>query len=559
VKTAIQALSYGASLVDGRAEFRIWAPWLRAITLRLTGHTEAAENIPPNISPDIPMEREGEDFIASAAAGAGDRYLCVFDDGLAVPDPVSRFLPQGVNGPTEIVDPSAFSWNDGDWRGLDLLDYVIYELHVGTFTPPGNFDGVIGKLDYLKQLGVTVIEIMPVAACPGQRNWGYDGVSLYAVQANYGGPDGLKRLVDAAHRAGLGVILDVVYNHVGPEGNYLPRFAPYFTSEHRTPWGDAVNYDRSCREHVRRYMIENALYWIHEYHIDGLRLDAVQTIADDSPKPIVAEMQEQVQALACELGRTVCVIAETDENDSRYIKPASAGGYALDAVWSDDFHHAVHAFFTGERDGYYQDYSDPAEIARALREGYIFQGQMFRFWNRPRGTSAKDVPQPANVICTQNHDQVGNRAKGDRLTTLVPRGVRKLTAALLLLAPHTPMLFMGQEYDEAAPFQFFADFENPALRKAVSEGRRSEFKDFDFNDVPDPSDPATFERSRLTWADGPQNREMRVPADAPKLIVQAALVKDKALPHPPDGWNEVLQSNEDGYAVKVFVRRNGKS
>lgn len=576
MKTATKTLTYGATLNGKNAEFRVWAPQQRQIRLRLARGTGPEDTL---------MQREGDDFVASAAAAAGDRYWYVLDDELAVPDPVSRLLPESVHGPTEIVDPAAFRWSDQDWRGLDLRDYVLYELHTGTFTPEGTFDGVIGKLEYLKQLGVTVIEIMPVAATPGRRDWGYDGVSPYAVQASYGGPHGLKSLVDAAHRAGLAVMLDVVYNHLGPEGNYLPKFGPYFTARHKTPWGDAINYDSEGCENVRRYFVENALYWIREYHLDGLRLDAVQTIKDDSPKHIVAEIQERVQEAARELGRRVCVIAETDENDARYIVPASKGGYGLDAVWSDDFHHAVHAFFTGERQGYYQDFGQPEQIARALREGYAFQGEYFRFWNAPRGTSAKDVPLPANVICIQNHDQVGNRAKGERLTLLVPRGVRKLAGAFLLLAPHTPLLFMGQEYDEAAPFQFFADFQDPALKKAMSEGRRSEFKDFDCNEVPDPEDEATLQRSKLTWADAGANRDMldwytrllrlrkeyvvksertadakysggvltmQVPARRPKLVVEATLERGSRLPPIPDGWSAVLEDEEDDYQVRVL-------
>ncbi len=334
------------------------------------------------------MQRDGEDFVATVPARAGDRYAYVFSDGSAIPDPVSRSLPDGVHGPTEIVDPNAFQWTDSEWRGRELRDYVIYELHIGTFTPEGTFDSAVSKLAHLKQLGVTVIEIMPVAACPGTRNWGYDGVSLYAVQNNYGGPEGLRHFVDAAHGVGLAVMLDAVYNHFGPEGNYLPKFAPYFTSQHKTPWGDAVNYDSDGCERVRRHVVENALYWIREYHVDGLRLDAVQTIKDDSPRHIIAELQERVQELARELGRSVCVIAETDENDSRYTKPAGEDGYGLDAVWSDDFHHAIHALFTGERQGYYQDFGDPQQIARALRDGYVFQGEFFSFW------IARAVPAP---------------------------------------------------------------------------------------------------------------------------------------------------------------------
>jgi maltooligosyltrehalose trehalohydrolase len=579
VATKNQTLSYGATLRGEEGEFRVWAPIPNEITLRLM----RVGGRPAN----IPMRRDGEDFVASAAAAAGDRYAYVLDGGLPIPDPVSRFLPEGVHGPSEIVDPAAFQWNDDGWRGLALRDYVIYELHVGTFTPEGTFDSAITKLESLKQLGITVVEVMPVSAFPGVRNWGYDGVSPYAVQASYGGPEAFKRFIDAAHRVGLAVILDVVYNHLGPEGNYLRNFGPYFTAHHKTPWGDAVNYDAAGCAHVRRYVVENALYWIREYHLDGLRLDAVQTIKDDSPKHILAEIQERVQALAGELGRTVNVIAETDENDSRYTRAARDGGCGLDAVWSDDFHHAVHAYFTGERQGYYRGFGDSEQIARALREGYVFQGQHYSFWNAPRGTSAKDVPLPANIISLQNHDQVGNRAQGERLSVIVPRGTRKLAAALLLLAPHTPLLFMGEEYDETVPFQYFADFEDPELRKAVSQGRRSEFKDFDFSEVPDPENPETFRRSKLTWATAQENLAMlewyrrllqlrkqyvtdgertadaqyaggvltmQVPATNPRVMVQAALERGKPLPQVQDGWRDALFSDEDGYAVRVEVR-----
>ncbi len=403
VISASQPLQYGATLAGGEAHFRVWAPIPGSITLRLQRQGSGPC--------DIPVTRDGQDFIATAEAAAGDRYSYVPDGGTPLPDPVSRFLPDGVHGGTAIVDPAAFRWTDTGWRGPELKDYVLYELHVGTFTPAGSFDGVIQKLRYLKDLGITVIELMPITAAPGRHNWGYDGVSPYAVQASYGGPDGLKRLVDAAHQRGIGVMLDVVYNHLGPEGNYLPQFGPYFTARHHTPWGSAVNYDSEGCEHVRRYVIQNALYWIGEYHLDGLRVDAVQTIKDDSPKHILAEIQENAQALARQLGRNVCIVAETDENDARYVRGPGAGGYGLNAVWSDDFHHAVHAWFTGERRGYYQDFGKPEQIARALSEGTVFQGEHFKFWKKPRGTSAAETPLPANVICLQNHDQVGNRAK----------------------------------------------------------------------------------------------------------------------------------------------------
>lgn len=571
----------GANLTGDNCDFRVWAPAAKSVTLRLLNEHGAQ---------DLPMQFAGDNhFALQAFARAGDRYFYIVDQNKPVPDPVSRLLPEGVHGPTEIVDAEKFAWTDDNWRGLPLRDYVIYELHTGTFTPEGTFDAAIGKLPYLKNLGVTVIEIMPVAAFPGTRNWGYDGVSSYAVQASYGGPDGLKRLVNAAHELGIGVLMDVVYNHLGNEGNYLRLFGPYFTSKHQTPWGEAINYDQPGSEGVRLYFSENALFWVREYHMDGLRLDAVQTIKDDSPGHILAEIKADVAALAAELGREVCVIAETDENDAKLVRPAEAGGFALDAIWSDDLHHAIHAFFTGERKGYYQDFGRPEQIVRALQEGFVFQGEPFQFWGgRPRGTSSTSMPATAHVICIQNHDQVGNRAGGERLTALVPRGARMLAAALLLLAPETPLLFMGQEYDEPNPFLFFTDYGDPALQQAVREGRRQEFKDFDFADdqVPDPQDPSTFERSKLNWqlAQGENLMldwyrsllalrrkyvtasertckaelldgviHMQLPREEPTLKIFARIQGDAALPELGAGWEKALAQEENGFAVNVWV------
>ncbi|HEV2115613.1 MAG TPA: malto-oligosyltrehalose trehalohydrolase [Terriglobales bacterium] len=587
MKSATLSLMYGATLRGSTAEFRVWAPHARQVTLRLVGGR------------DLRMEGSADGTsTVQAPVRAGDRYFYLLDDHRPLPDPVSRLLPEGVHGPTAIVDSSAFAWADQNWHGVELRDYVIYELHVGTFSPEGTFNGVIQRLDYLKSLGISVIELMPVAAFPGRRNWGYDGVSIYAVQASYGGPDGLKRLVDAAHRAGLAVMLDVVYNHLGNEGNYLRQFGPYFTHHHTTPWGDAINYDdRGCEE-VRRYVVENALYWIREYHFDGLRLDATQTIRDDSPLHILAEIQENAQRLAAELGRTVCVIAETDENDRRDVLPRAQGGFGMNAVWSDDFHHALHACLTGESAGYYQDFGGKEQIVRALNEGFAFQGEPFNFWRgRKRGTSPAGIPLPRHVICTQNHDQAGNRAQGERLDALVPRGACKLAAALLLLAPETPLLFMGQEYGETAPFQFFTDYGDPVLQKAVREGRRKEFEHFVAfgGEVPDPQDPQTFERSKLQWqkisgqlsvGSGQKKRHqemlewyrklialrrelvipgertcraelvggaivMEVPASEPKLRVIAEF-PDSERQLSPEGWHEVLAAEEDGYSVRAF-------
>lgn len=545
------------------------------------------------------MRRDNEGIWSlRTRAGAGDQYFVIVDDNKPVGDPVSRSLPQGIHGPTEIVDPDAYEWHDQKWRGLGLEQYIIYELHTGTFSPEGTFDGIIEKLDYLRDLGITAIELMPIAAFPGERNWGYDGVALYAVQASYGGPEGLKRLVDAAHQCGLAVILDVVYNHFGNEGNYLRQFGPYFTDNHKTPWGDAINYDQPGSEQVRRFVIENALYWIREYHLDGLRLDAVQTIRDDSPVHIAAEIKQQVEQLAQELGRKVCVIAETDENDARYTRKRD-GGYGLDAIWSDDFHHAWHVFLTGEHKGYYQDFGRAEQLVRALNEGFVFQGEQFNFWGRARGTSSGGMAMPQHVVCLQNHDQAGNRALGERLSALVPRAELFAPAAFLLLAPHTPLLFMGQEYDETVPFQFFTSYSDPVLQEAARKGRREEFKDFDWDEVPDPEDPATFQRSKLNWElalrgsnemlkwyrelialrkrlvmPGPRTcratwqdegiLRMQVPAEDPRLIVVANIRRepDKQLrtaalspeSRSAETWKQTLCAKHDGYEVRVYER-----
>ncbi len=428
----------------------------------------------------------------------GTRYQYLLNHTLARPDPASRSQPDGVHGPSEIIDPHGFSWTDRQWRGMPLEDYIIYELHTGTFTPEGTFDAIIGRLPYLRdQIGITSIELMPVAQCPGTRNWGYDGTYLFAPQHNYGGPDGLKRFVDACHAAGLAVIMDVVYNHLGPEGNYLGDFGPYFTDTYRTPWGSAINYDGPESDAVRHFVISNAVYWIHEYHIDALRLDAIHGIFDFSAKHLLQDIGEAVHTEGLRLNRQVHVIAESDLNDVRIISSISKGGYGLDGQWSDDFHHALHSVLTKERGGYYEDFGQLKDVANAIREGVVYTGQYSPHRRRRHGNSFKHCSPGQFVVCAQNHDQIGNRAQGDRLSSLISFEALKVANAAVLLSPYIPLLFMGEEYGETAPFLYFIDHGDTALIEAVRQGRKREFAAFGRTDTPDPYDRGTFDRSRL--------------------------------------------------------------
>jgi maltooligosyltrehalose trehalohydrolase len=433
--------------------------------------------------------------------GAGSDYRYVLEDGRERPDPVSRFRPEGVHGPSRIVDPAAYRWSDQGWRGLAPAELVIYELHIGTFTPEGTFESAISRLPYLRELGVTAIEIMPVAEFPGRRNWGYDGVSLYSPQSTYGGPDGFKRLVDATHAEGLAVILDVVYNHLGPEGNYLRDFGPYFSDRHQTLWGEGWNLDGPESDEVRRYLIDNARYWVDEFHVDGLRLDAADKIVDLSALHFLEEVVAAVQDQAAAVGRRVTMIAESDANDPRFIRPAASGGYGFDAQWADDFHHAVHARLTGERQGYFKDFENFGTIAKALSDRFVNDGRYSPYRRRRYGRPAVDLPGERFVVCVQNHDQVGNRAMGDRLSVLVSPEALRLAAAILLLSPYLPLLFMGEEYGETNPFLYFVSHGDPALVEAVREGRRKEFAAFAWaGGVPDPQSEESFTRSRLDWS-----------------------------------------------------------
>lgn len=476
---------------DGQTSFTVWAPQAQRIDLLLLDPAPQT----------LPLARDPHGYWrATAAAPPGTRYRYRIDGRLERPDPASRCQPEGVHGPSQVID-LRFPWADRAWRGLPLADYVIYEIHVGTFTPEGTFAAIIPQLPRLKDLGVTAIELMPVAHFPGVRNWGYDGTYLYAPHTAYGGAHGLQRLVDACHAQGIAVILDVVYNHFGPEGNYLWDYArPFFTSRYHTPWGDAINYDGPESGPVRHFVIANALAWLRDYHIDALRLDAVHEIYDRSPLHLLAELADAAQAQAAALGRPAYLIAEGP--DPRLVRPRAAGGHGLDAHWFDGLHHAVHVLLTGEELGYMAGYGEVAHLARAYRQGAIFGPRDAATGERRPAAPAEGRPEQF-VVCVQNHDQVGNRAIGDRLGATLSLEQLKLAAGAVLLSPFTPLIFMGEEYNEPAPFQYFTDHSDPALVRGVREGRKAEFAAFvaaHGAELPDPQDPATFARSRLSPA-----------------------------------------------------------
>ena len=478
------------ALQDGSTCFRVWAP--RAC--------EVAVVLPHSDLPPLPLQSEANGYFSGTFAGVADgaRYYYLLDAALKRPDPASRYQPEGVHGPSQVVDLNTYQWMTPDWRGLPLEQFIIYELHVGTFTREGTFDGVISRLDYLCELGVTAVELMPVAQFPGERNWGYDGTFPFAVQNSYGGPDGLRRLVDACHARGLAVILDVVYNHLGPEGNYLHAFGPYFTDRYQTPWGDAVNFDGPDSDPVRQYFITNALYWIEEFQIDALRLDAVHGIYDFSACHILQELAGAVQKFAVEKGRKIYLIAESDLNDVRLIKPPHAGGFGLDAQWNDDFHHALRSLLTNDRTGYYQDFGTLADLVKSYREGFVLDGAYSTYRKRRHGSSSADLPTSSLVVFSQNHDQVGNRMHGERLTAHLSSQQLLLAAATVLLSPYIPLLFMGEEYAESAPFPYFVSHGDADLVAAVQAGRQKEFAAFTGQGTPpDPQAEATFLSAKL--------------------------------------------------------------
>ncbi len=482
-----------------RTEFIVWAPKPRQVDIHIVAPEDKI----------VTMERNAHGYWSAVADGVepGALYFYRLERERDRPDPASRFQPEGVHGPSAVTD-TGFRWGDQAWRGVAIEDYIIYELHIGTFTAEGTFDAAARELDGLVDLGITAVEIMPVAQFPGSRNWGYDGVSPFAVQNSYGGPAGLRRFVRACHERGLAAILDVVYNHFGPEGNYLREFGGYFNSEYHTPWGEAINFDGPGSDEVRRFFIENALYWIHEFHIDGLRLDAVHAIYDRSANPFLRQLAAAVRAASHKFGRRIYAIPENDLNDARLVTPPELGGDGFDAQWSDDFHHALHVLLTGENDGYYQDFGEIWHLVKAFRDGFVYTGQYSKGRGRSHGSDSRRIPGARLVVFSQNHDQIGNRMLGERLKALAGFESAKLAAGATILSPFLPLLFMGEEYGEDAPFLYFVSHSEAALIDAVRTGRREEFADFRWSaEPPDPQSEETFLQSKLRrpQQDGPQS------------------------------------------------------
>ena len=528
-------------LGGGRTRFRVWAPAAHTVAVRLLGSPER----------HIPLAPEGGGYHAVTVDDAppGQRYRFVLDGAKDRADPASLLQPEGVHGPSEIVDLGPRS--PLDFSGIALEDYLTYELHVGTFTPEGTFDAAIARLDDLRDLGVTAIEIMPVAAFPGARNWGYDGAYPFAVQSSYGGPAAMRRFVDACHARGLAVVLDVVYNHLGPEGTYLADFAPYFTDRYRTPWGPALNFDGPHSDEVRRFFLESAVHFVRDLGVDALRLDAVAAIVDVSARPFLEELGETLHRLAEADGRRVHLFAESDTNDVRLFTPVERGGVGLDGTWNEDFHHALHARLTGERAGYYADYGRVEHLARALRDGFTYTGQPSIFRQCRRGRPLGDAPSRRLVAFAQNHDQVGNRPGGERLASLISFEAQKLAAAALLLSPFSPLLFMGEEYGETAPFLFFISHGDPGLARAVRRGRRDELAAFGWPGTPpDPQAEETFTRSKLVW-----DRRREGPGAALLALHQSLIRLRRDVPALARGDRDALEAiafEDDGV---LFLRR----
>ncbi len=534
-------------LTDDNITYRVYAHNRSGVKLQLkeNGHLR-----------EIPMILEEPHLFRAAVEGFGQEplYKFILEEEGAFPDPYSHYQPEGVHGFSQVVDHAAYSWGDQTWAGINWPEAIVYELHMGAFSEEGTFRGAEKKLDILLELGINTIEVMPVTQTPGRWNWGYDGANLFSVNHNYGTPNDFKFFVDSCHRKGLAVLLDVVYNHFGPEGNYLSLFGPYFTDKYDTAWGAAVNYDDADSEVVRKMVLQNVRHWIERYHVDGLRLDAVHAIHDQSPRHILQEIADTARELSTSLKRKIVIIAETDENNVQVINPDADGGYGIDAQWMDDFHHTVHTILTGEDNGYYQDYGDFKGLEKVFRN-YLYTGEHSRFWKKKRGTDGSVNPGHQFVVAIQTHDQVGNRAHGERLSRLVDFPYLKAAAGLLFMAPYIPMLFMGEEYGEENPFLFFTNYIDPELKQAVSEGRKKEFADFGWDDLPDPEDDRTFYASRLTPREKWAPRQQQIFAYYRDLI---KLRKEHPALRKPDKNAVKIETDPERWLVRVERRGGGK-
>ncbi len=518
---------------------RVWAPRPDEVEVEVDGTR-------------TPLVQEDGGWWRGEVGGPGTDYALVLDGGEPRPDPRSAWQPHGVHGPSRVLDHDAFAWTDATWRGVALPGSVLYELHVGTFTPEGSFDAAIERLDHLVALGVSAVELLPCNAFAGRWGWGYDGVAWFAVHEPYGGPDGLKRFVDACHARGLGVVMDVVYNHLGPAGNYLPEFGPYLTEDHTTPWGPAVNLDRTGSDDVRRYVLDSALMWLRDYHVDGLRVDAVHALVDERATPLLEELSVEVEALGAHLHKPLFLIAESDLNDARMVTAREAGGLGFDGQWADDVHHALHANLTGESDGYYGDFTGLSVLAKVLSDVFLHDGRWSSFRQRTHGRPVPaTVPGHRFVVYLQDHDQVGNRATGDRISATLSDGLLKVGAALLLTSPFTPMLWMGEEWGARTPWLFFSDHEGE-LGEAVRQGRRAEFGShgWDTEDVPDPQDEATMRASTLDWDEPAQDGHAALLAWTRDLIALR-----RARPELSDGHRDRTEVTYDEAQRWLVVQR----